>query len=64
MSKYQIETYYTCTFKITHKLDKIDEKELSNLDKRNDGKVEVIDVRLNNRGKTEMEVERMRLQED
>ena len=49
MSKYVVETYYTCTFKIVHKLDRLSESELSNLENRNDGKVEIIDVRLSNR---------------
>ena len=49
MSKYIVETYYTCTFKITHKLDELNEKKLSELENRNDGKVEIIDVKLNNR---------------
>ncbi len=49
MKKYVVETYYTCTFKTVHTLDNLDDKELSNIDKRNDGEVEVIDVKLNNR---------------
>ena len=49
MSKYIVETFYTCTFKITHKLDELNEKKLSELSNRNDGEVEVIDVKLNNR---------------
>jgi len=49
MSKYLVETFYTCTFKITHNLDELNEKKLSELENRNDGKVEIIDVRLNNR---------------
>ena len=49
MPKYLIETYYTCTFKITHKLDEINETEYSKLDQRKDGNVEIIDIRLNNR---------------
>ena len=49
MSKYLVETFYTCTFKITHKLDELNEKKLSELENRKDGKVEIIDVRLNNR---------------
>ena len=49
MSKYIVETFYTCTFKITHKLDELNEKKLSELENRKDGEVEVIDVRLNNR---------------
>ena len=47
MPKYLIETYYTCTFKITHKLDEINETEYSKLDQRKDGNVEIIDIRLN-----------------
>ena len=49
MKKYIVETYYTCTFKTVHTLDNLDEKELSKVDQRNDGSVEVIDVKLNNR---------------
>jgi len=49
MSKYLVETYYTCTFKIIHKLDELNEKKLSELENRKDGEVEIIDVRLNNR---------------
>tara|TARA_Y100000590_G_scaffold429725_1_gene542584 strand:+ start:1213 stop:2055 length:843 start_codon:yes stop_codon:yes gene_type:complete len=49
MSKYLVETYYTCTFKILHQLNELNESELSKLEKRNDGKVEIIDIRLNNR---------------
>ena len=49
MSKYIVETFYTCTFKITHKLDELNEKKLSELENRNDGEVQIIDVRLNNR---------------
>ncbi len=49
MKKFIVETYYTCTFKTIHELDDINEHELSQIDKRNDGKVEVIEVKLNNR---------------
>jgi len=49
MSKYLVETFYTCTFKITHKLDELNEKKLSELENRKDGEVQIIDVRLNNR---------------
>ena len=49
MSKYLVETYYTCTFKIVHKLDELNEKKLSDLENNKDGKFELIDVRLNNR---------------
>ena len=49
MAKYIVETFYTCTFKITHKLGELSEKKLSDLENRNDGEVQIIDVRLNNR---------------
>ena len=49
MAKYLVETYYTCSFKVSHYLDKVDEKELSNLENRNDGKFEIIDVKLDTR---------------
>ena len=49
MKKYIVETYYTCTFKTVHTLSNLDETELSKIDQRNDGEVEVIDVKLNNR---------------
>jgi len=49
MAKYLVETYYTCTFKVNHYLDEINETELKNLEKRDDGKFEVIDVKLDNR---------------
>ena len=49
MSKYLVETYYTCTFKVNHYLDDINEAELKNLEKRDDGKFEVLDVKLDNR---------------
>mgnify|MGYP007061979482 FL=1 len=49
MKKYIVETYYTCTFKTVHSLNNLDDEELSKIDKRTDGEVEVIDVKLNNR---------------
>jgi len=49
MAKYLVETYYTCTFKVNHYLDDINEQELKNLEKRDDGKFEVLDVKLDNR---------------
>ena len=49
MSKYLVETYYTCTFKVNHYLENIDEKELKNLEKRDDGEFEILDVKLDNR---------------
>ena len=49
MSKFLVETHYTCTFKTIHELDELNEKELSNIDNRKDGKVEIISVTVNNR---------------
>ena len=49
MKKFIVETYYTCTFKTVHTLDNLNDQELSKIDSRNDGEVEVIDVKLNNR---------------
>ena len=49
MAKYLVETYYTCTFKVNHYLDDINENELKSLEKRDDGKFEVLDVKLDNR---------------
>jgi len=49
MSKYIVETFYTCSFKIIHKLDELNEKKLEELENRKDGEVKIIDVRLNNR---------------
>ena len=49
MAKYLVETFYTCTFKVSHYLDKIDEKELENLEKKEDGKFEILDMKIDNR---------------
>ena len=49
MSKFLVETHYTCAFKIIHELDELNEKELSNIDNRKNGKVEIISVTVNNR---------------
>ena len=49
MAKFLVETYYNCTFKVSHYLDKINTDELKNLEKRDDGKFEIIDVKLDNR---------------
>tara|TARA_Y100001970_G_C14041590_1_gene754033 strand:+ start:94 stop:933 length:840 start_codon:yes stop_codon:yes gene_type:complete len=49
MAKYLVETYYNCTFKVSHYLDEVNSYELKNLEKRDDGKFEIIDVKLDNR---------------
>jgi ribonucleoside-diphosphate reductase alpha chain len=49
MKKYIVETYYTCTFKTVHSLNELNDQELSKIDSRSDGDVELIEVKLNNR---------------
>ncbi len=49
MSKYLIETYYTCSFKVSHYLDGISENNLKSLEKREDGKFEILDVKFDSR---------------
>ena len=49
MAKFLVETYYTCSFKVSHYLDDIDEKNIQNIEKREDGKYEILDVKLDNR---------------
>ena len=44
MAKYLVETYYTCTFKVNHYLDNVNEKELKNLEKMMEH-LEVLDVK-------------------
>jgi len=49
MSKYLVETYYTCNFKVSHYLDDINEKNLQDLEKKEDGKFEILDIKLDKR---------------
>ena len=49
MAKFLVETYYTCSFKVSHYLNNIEEKNINNLEKRDDGKFEILDVKLDNR---------------
>jgi len=49
MAKYLVETYYTCSFKVKHYLDELNKDQLAKLDQREDGKYEIIDVKLDNR---------------
>ena len=49
MAKYLVETFYTCSFKVSHYLDEVNEKDIQNLEKREDGKFEILDVKLDNR---------------
>ncbi len=49
MSKYLVETYYNCSIKVSHYLDDINETDIQNLEKREDGKFEILDIKLDNR---------------
>ncbi len=49
MSKFLVETYYTCSIKISHYLDSIQNNDLKNLDKREDGKFEILDIKFDSR---------------
>ncbi len=64
MAKYLVETYYTCTFKVNHYLDEVNESELKNLEKRDDGKFEVLDVKLDNRKTKSLDPKNNKIIED
>ncbi len=49
MAKYLVETYYTCSIKVSHYLDDVSENTLKNLEKQEDGKFEILDMKLDNR---------------
>ena len=49
MAKFLVETFYTCSFKVSHYLDDASEENIQNLEKREDGKFEILDVKLDNR---------------
>ena len=49
MAKYLVETYYTCSIKVSHYLEDISQNTLKNLEKQEDGKFEILDVKLDNR---------------
>ena len=49
MAKYLVETYYTCSIKVSHYLDDLSENSLKNLEKQEDGKLEILDMKLDNR---------------
>ncbi len=55
MSKYIVETYYTCTFKVKHFLDDISNNQLDSLDKRDDGEFEILDVKFDKRNTKNLE---------
>ena len=49
MAKYLVETYYNCSIKVSHYLDDISEKNLKNLEKQEDGKFEILEMKLDSR---------------
>ena len=49
MAKFLVETFYTCSFKVSHYLDDINDANIENLEKRDDGKFDVLDVKLDSR---------------
>ncbi len=49
MKKFIVETFYTCTFKTVHKLDELTDIAMKKIDSQNDGDVELIEVKMNNR---------------
>ena len=49
MAKYLVETYYTCNIKVSHYLDDISANSLKNLEKQEDGKFEILDMKLDSR---------------
>ena len=49
MAKYLVETYYTCSIKVSHYLDDISENTLKSLEKQDSGKFEILDMKLDNR---------------
>ncbi len=55
MAKYTVETYYTCTFKVKHYLDDISKNQLDQLDKREDGEFEILDVKFDKRNTKNLE---------
>ena len=49
MAKYLVETYYTCSIKVSHYLNDISENTLKKLEKQEDGKFEILDMKLDSR---------------
>ena len=63
MAKYLVETYYNCTFKVSHYLDEVNSAELQNLEKREDGKFEILDVKLDNRKTKNLDAKNLTLED-
>ncbi len=49
MAKYIVETFYTCSFKVKHYLEDISNNQLEQLEKREDGEYEILDVKFDKR---------------
>ena len=56
MKKFVVETYYTCTFKTVHKLNNLNDKELSDIDKRNENIIVYIDGEFHARSEAKISV--------
>ena len=63
MAKYLVESYYNCTFKVSHYLDEVNSAELQNLEKREDGKFEILDVKLDNRKTKNLDAKNLNLED-
>ena len=63
MAKYLVETYYNCSFKVSHYLEEVSNQELQNLEKRDDGKFEILDLKLDKR-KTKSLDQKNKIQKD
>ena len=55
MAKYIVETYYTCSFKVKHYLEDISNNQLDQLDKREDGEYQILDVKFDKRNTKNLE---------
>ncbi len=55
MAKYIVETYYTCTFKVKHFLNDISNNQLDQIDKRDDGEFEILDIKFDKRNTKNLE---------
>ena len=55
MSKYIVETYYSCTFKVKHRLDDISNNQLDTLDNRDGGEYEILDIKFDKRNTKSLE---------
>ena len=59
MKKYLVETYYTCTFKVKHYLEDISNNQLEQLDKRDDGEYEILDIKFDKRNTKSLKLDKL-----